>query len=175
MRKRYLVGTALLAILLAVYFATLNRSPESAPPKQPDPGARFARITDLHQRKCLCEMASRPHSEISTALAQEVAGLETQDFATASAPLSGSGTCYPSLGDNACVSRIELVGASNQFVCSESQAQVLEAVWSDAFETQRSSSGRTDTQSADAALIRRLDDMRGELRASLPESTCRLP
>src|SRR3546814_18172262 len=49
---------------------------------------------------------------------------------TSSVPLSGELTCYPELGEQACIGRIAFTHSpAGNFVCTEAQADELDAAW----------------------------------------------
>jgi hypothetical protein len=169
------IGIAIAAALIASVGIALSFSSKSDQPRATGNrdkivSDRIKQIEDLGDRVCLCAMAGRAHEQLTAALAKATAGLKGEGFGTSSLPMTGSVTCYPELSETACVGRIELVSDAQQYVCTEDQAKVLDAVWNAALKSNDQS-----TALGDAALIKRLEVMRADLRRTLPDATCKLP
>ena len=122
----------------------------------------------LAERACLCGMAGREFGALTREFERLTAGLEAEYLATASDPLSSDLTCFPQLGENACVmTKVDVVASRGDFACTLAQADELEAVFMQALPP-----GSSDLSAGNAALIRRLRGMREELEAKLPQAEC---
>ena len=133
------------------------------------------RIATLDDQSCLCAMAGRDTSKLDREINRLTASLEKQESATSSVPLQGQNTCYPELGEGACVGRIVITHSRSDadFVCTQKQADELLSVWEGA-----ATDGRTyeslvaADKKRDAALLKRLRAMRAEAVAKIPQSAC---
>ena len=113
-------------------------------------------------------MAGRDARVLQAELNRLTAGLQTGREASAGEPLQSELDCFPQIKDNACVlTEISVVESPTDFVCTNRQADELEAIWNRKMAPQPSSSSR-----ADAALLARLHEMRKALRQSLPQKAC---
>jgi hypothetical protein len=114
-------------------------------------------------------MAGRDANVIERELERLTDGLSKELLGSASAPLSYSITCFPELGESACVTNaIFVVGKGNRgFACTNKQADELETAWNAV-----QSGGGKSTKAADAVLVRRLSAMRSELAKSITQSVC---
>ena len=121
----------------------------------------------LAERACLCGMAGRDFSAITTEFERLTAGLSDEGLGTASTPLSSDIVCFPELGERACVlTQMHVVASPQDFVCTEDQASELETVWN------RLLPESGHTAAADTALLERLNAMRDDLKLSLAAETC---
>src|SRR3546814_20386820 len=78
----------------------------------------------------MCAMAGRDTSTLNLELERLTASLKKEGMGTSSVPLSGELTCYPELGDQACIGRIAFTHSPDgNFVCTEAQADDLDAAW----------------------------------------------
>lgn len=167
MQARGLAIATTVAILLSSCAA-----PTDAPtPEAPDPkrnAMRFERIAKIDEQSCMCRMAGRDTTKIDRELEQLTASLKEEGSDSASVPLQGQSTCYPELGERACIGRIVITGSSSEsdFVCSEEQANELQTVWDAAGED-----GMT-LPKRDRALRKRLKAMQAEAAAEIPQSAC---
>lgn len=163
--RKLLALSAIVAITVTIGLL-ISPSLETTKP----PAERIKLIQNLNDRACMCAMANRSSIELENALRNETAGLKVEGLGSASLPMTGSVRCFPELGDQACIGRIELVADSSIFVCNSEQAEVLEIVWNRA----KRRKGAT-IKTGDAALIAHYETMRADLRRTLPEATCKLP
>src|SRR3546814_13950397 len=78
----------------------------------------------------MCAMAGRDTSTLNLELERLTASLKKEGMGTSSVPLSGELTCYPELGEQACIGRIAFTHSpAGNFVCQEAQADELDAAW----------------------------------------------
>src|SRR3546814_14271899 len=78
----------------------------------------------------MCAMAGRDTSTLNLELERLTASLKKEGMGTSSVPLSGELTCYPELGEQACIGRIAFTHSpAGNFVCTEAQADELDAAW----------------------------------------------
>ncbi|MXO60455.1 hypothetical protein GRI89_12995 [Altererythrobacter salegens] len=128
-------------------------------------------LNALAERACLCQMAGRDASAVTRRFEELTAGLTVEGYGTASDPLSSEITCFPQIGEEACVvERIEVVGnPARNFVCTNEQADELEATWHNAL------AAGGDAAKADFALLDHLQEMRDALANELPQSDCAQP
>ncbi len=132
------------------------------------PRATFAEIKALTRKSCLCRMAGRDAAAVERKLEKLTTGLRKEGYGSASTPLGSDGYCYPELGEQACAGEYEVVTTGPQdFVCTSEQADELDHVWN----ATGLDADRRSTR-ADAALLRRLWEMRHELAAKIPQSSC---
>lgn len=127
----------------------------------------LAKLQELARRDCACRMAGHEASRHGAEYARLTRSLEKSGYATSSMPVSYGSECFPALGENACV----LTGGyippdAANFICSEEQGVALEALWSEVDKKTGS------VEKADAALVRRLEEMRAEARQAVKAADC---
>src|SRR3546814_7812604 len=124
-----------LVIIIAAALALCGceaSSPEELASKaeQKASAARFEQIAKLADQSCMCAMAGRDTSTLNLELERLTASLKKEGMGTSSVPLSGELTCYPELGEQACIGRIAFTHSpAGNFVCTEVQEDELEAAW----------------------------------------------
>jgi hypothetical protein len=154
-------------------------APADAPtPKAPDPkrqAMQFEQIAKIADQSCMCAMAGRDTTALDHKLERLTASLEKQGSATSSVPLQGQLTCYPELGERACIGRIVITGSSSKsdFVCSEEQADELQVSWDAIAKDDGDIDNFNKTlPKRDEALRNRLRAMHVEAAAKIPQSAC---
>lgn len=170
MQARGLTLGTMVVVLLA---GCAPPAPEISEAKRKE--MQFDRIAKLDDQSCLCAMAGRDTSKLDRELEGLTASLEKLDSMTSSVPLQSRNTCYPQLGERACVGRVVITHSRSDadFVCTGKQADELLAVWEGA-----ATDGRTyeslvaADKKRDAALLKRLRAMHTEAAAKIPQSAC---
>ncbi|MBB6426049.1 hypothetical protein [Sphingopyxis sp. JAI128] len=126
------------------------------------------KIERLARQSCLCKFAGHDSSKVDEALKTATAGLETGGFGESSAPLAGSYTCYPELGERACTATYYVTGSQDSpDVCNLDQVTELEKAWKSAPPARDGSTG-----AANDALQKRLSELRRSVANSIPASAC---
>ena len=156
---------ALIAAFLPLAILTACGAGDS--PEQEAALTPIETLEDLSTRACLCRMAGHDDGVLRNEYERLTANLEGEGLGSASLPLSSSVTCFPELGERACVTHSLDVVATNgaDFACTNEQAGELEAIWNRAVVEERA-------EQADADLMKRLEAMREELRQSLTQADC---
>ena len=154
-------------------------APTGAPmPAAPDPkhkAMQFERIAKIAEQSCMCAMAGRDTKALGRELERLTTSLEKQESATSSVPLQGQITCYPELGEQACIGRIVITGSPSKsdFVCTEEQADELQAAWDTAVEDDGDiDSLNKSLPKRDRALLKRLKAMHAQAAAMIPQTAC---
>ncbi len=142
--------------------------PGAAPePKEP-PLPRLETVRALATRECECRMAGRDSSRLAKEFNRQIARVDAHAAVTAGASLSFQTVCLHKLGKQACFMTEANVRASPEdFVCTEHQVVELEAAY-----TRALAPGAKRSSAAEAALMQRLQGLRSELAARLPQSAC---
>jgi len=145
---------------------TSSAQANDAAPSAADP--RFIKVEKLARQSCLCKLAGHDSSKVDAALDAATAGLEVGGFVESSTPLSGDYTCYPELGERACVATYYFPSSPNApRVCNLEQVADLEKAWKSASLT---SDGSTDA--AHVVLQKRLSELRRSVASAIPQSAC---
>lgn len=167
-----------LATTVMLLLSSCDAPAEAPTPEAPDPkrnAMRFERIAKIDEQSCMCKMAGRDTRRLDRELEQLTASLKEQGSDSSSVPLQGQTTCYPELGERACIGRIVITGSSSKsdFVCSETQADELQAAW-DAADKDDGNIDRFNKSlpKRDRALLKRLRAMHAEAAAKIPQSAC---
>jgi lysyl-tRNA synthetase class II len=167
-----------LATTVMILLSSCDAPTDAPAPKAADPkrqAIQFERIAKIADQSCMCAMAGRDTSTLDRELERLTASLEKQESATSSVPLQGQNTCYPELGERACVGRIVITRSSSKsdFVCSEEQADELQAVWDAAVKDDGSiESFNRALPKRNEALLKRLRGMHAEAAVKIPQSAC---
>ena len=136
--------------------------------KEEPPLPRLETVSALAVRECECRMAGRDSSKLAKEFTRLIARVDAHATVTAGASLNFQTVCLHKLGQQACFMAEANVRASpNDFVCTERQVVELEAAY-----TQALSPGAKRSSAAEAALMQRLQGLRDELAAKLPQSAC---
>src|SRR3546814_17346625 len=78
----------------------------------------------------MCAMAGRDTSTLNLELERLTASLKKEGMGTSSVPLSGELTCYPELGEQACIGRIAFTHSpAGKLVCNEEHTEEMDAAW----------------------------------------------
>lgn len=162
-----------IAVVAAFLLAGCD-APAPAIPESKRKEMQFERIAKLTKKSCMCAMAGRDTSKLESKLQQLTASLEKSGWATSSVPLRADMTCYPDLGDSACAGRTVLQKSpETNFVCSETQAIELDAVWKAAATDGPTYESLVNAnKKRDEALLKRLRAMHAEAAAKIPQSAC---
>ena len=135
--------------------------------KEP-PLPRLETVSALAARECECRMAGRDSSKLAKEFNRLIARVDAHAAVAAGASLNFQTVCLHKLGQQACFLAEASVRASpNDFVCTESQVVELETAY-----TQALPPGARSASAAEATLVQRLQRMREELAAKLPQSAC---
>ena len=165
-----------LAIGAVVAFLLAGCDPPTPPISKSERNRmQFDRITKLDEQLCQCAMAGRDTSKLDSKMKQLTASLQKQESTTSSVPLRGDNTCYPELGERACTGRVVVTHStsSNDFVCSQKQADALLAVFDAAAPDDGTIEGWNKTRKKrDDALLTRIKAMHAEAAAKIPQSAC---
>ena len=142
---------------------------EGAPPEKKEPPLpRLEAVQGLATRECECRMAGRDSSRLAKEFTRQLARVDAHATVTPGASLNFQRVCLRKLGAHACFLAEANVRASpNDFVCTEHQVVELEAAYTLALPP-----GAKRASAADAALMQRLQGLRNELAATLPQSAC---
>lgn len=136
--------------------------------KREAPLPRLETVHGLATRECECRMAGRDSSNLAKEFTRLIARVDAQARVTPGASLNFQTVCLRKLGAQACFLAEANVRASpNDFVCTENQVVELEAAYTLALPP-----GVKRAAAAEAALMRRLREIREGLAARLPQSAC---
>ena len=123
----------------------------------------------------MCKMAGRDTQSLDRELERLTASLKEEGSDSAGVPLQGGSTCYPELGERACIGRTVITGSSSEsdFVCTHEQAEELQAAWDGAVEDDGDMDRfNKSLPKRDQALRKRLRAMQAEVAAKIPQSAC---
>lgn len=167
-RTRFLRLAARACSILPLIIA-LGACGEDAPPEQKEaPLPRFETVQSLATRECECRMAGRDSSRLAKEFTRQIARVDAHAKVAAGASLNFQTVCLRKLGAQACfLVEANLRASPNDFVCTEHQVVALEAAYTLALPP-----GAKRSSAADAALMQRLQGLRDELAATLPQSAC---
>lgn len=157
------------ACSIVLLVTALGACGESAPPEKKDaPLPRLETVQGLATRECECRMAGRDSSRLAKEFTRLIARLDAHASITAGASLNFQSVCLHKLGEHACfLAEANVRAAPDDFVCTEQQVVELEAAYTLALPP-----GAKRAPAADVALKRRLQGLRDELTAKLPQSAC---
>ena len=158
------------AIFALILLASCQREDADREPLNRHPTISVERLRAIATKACKCKMAGRDASAVDRELTRLTAHLSKEELGTASFPLSYHVTCFPALGDDACMTNaiIATGSADDASVCTEAEADELEALW----KAKPPSGAPQSTTLSDTAMIRRLRGMRASAAAALPQSAC---
>ena len=158
-------GTVSLTVLVSCQSEDAARV---APTLHSTPG--IERLRALTTKACKCKMAGRDAGAIDRELARSTARFSKEAFGTASLPLSYEITCFPELGGDACMTNAIIVSGltSEAFVCTDAEADELDAVWNATF----ARGGRQSASLSNAAMLERLQEMRSDSARTISQTAC---
>jgi hypothetical protein len=114
----------------------------------------FAKLEALATKACLCRFVGGDAPSCNKEFKVASANVQLESGATSSVPISGSISCLPSGSPDCFATSFDVVG-KDAFVCTNAQADALDAIWSNA---QRSNAG--STEKGDRALMAALQRMK---------------
>jgi len=130
-------------------------------------------LSTLATRACKCKMAGHDSGAIDREFARLTAHLSQEPQGSASTPLSYEITCFPELGNTACVTNAIVASGlgDGAFVCTDAEADELEKLWSSKLHR----GALPSTKSSDTALLKRINGMRADTKKALPQFACDNP
>ena len=132
------------------------------------PLPRLETVQALAKRECECRMAGRDSSRLAKEFNRQIARVDAHARVTLGASLNLQTVCLHRLGEQACfMAEANVRTAPDEFVCTKGQVVDLEAAY-----TQALPPGAKRARAAEAALTQRLQGLREELAARLPQSAC---